>query len=103
MIPPNPKRLLFRTWVCAGALLLLPAAEADEGERAQLARISHELFALDQMVRDAEVQGGRGRVRFQYDWLRSDLARVRAGIEQYLNDPPELPQAVPPLRGDYRR
>ncbi len=36
-------------------------------------------------------------------WLRGDLARIRAGIEEYLNEPPAVPRAIAPLRGDYRR
>lgn len=79
------------------------AADRDT-ERAALARLVHELDALEPLVQSAEAQADPdARVRFQYDWLRQDLARVRLGIEEHLNAPQAEPRQFPPLRGDYRR
>ncbi len=43
------------------------------------------------------------RIRFQYDWLRGDLARIRMAIQDHVDAPSAEPHPVPPLRGDYRR
>jgi RAQPRD family integrative conjugative element protein len=78
-------------------------ADAD-GERAALARIIHELQAIDPLITEAASQSNPdARVRFQYDWLRQDLARIRAGIQEHIDAPRSEPRTFPPLRGDYRR
>ncbi|MGH8478223.1 MAG: RAQPRD family integrative conjugative element protein [Gammaproteobacteria bacterium] len=48
------------------------AAHADQaGEREQLARLAHEIEALEALVDAAEAQAGYpARIRFQYAWLR---------------------------------
>lgn len=81
----------------------LAMADAD-AERELLARISHELVTLDPLLKAAESQANPDhRVRFRYDWLRQDLARLRLGIEEHINAPRAEPRTFPPLRGDYRR
>ena len=87
------------------AVVPLQLTHADaEGERAALARVIHELLALDPLVRSAESQANPdARVRFRYDWLRQDLERVRLGIQEHINAPRAQPRSFPPLRGDYRR
>ncbi len=78
-------------------------ADAD-AEREVLARIDHELEALEPLIRDAEAQGNPdARIRFRYDWLRQDLSRVRQGIVEHIAAPQAEPRTFPPLRGDYRR
>lgn len=78
-------------------------ADAD-GERDMLARLVSELNALEPLIAQAEGQApGEARVKFQYLWLRQDLARVRSGIEEHIGAPRAEPRSVPPLRGDYRR
>ena len=48
-------------------------ADAD-GERAALARINHELQAIEPLIAEAASQANPdARIRFQYDWLRQDL------------------------------
>ncbi|MDX5298817.1 MAG: RAQPRD family integrative conjugative element protein [Gammaproteobacteria bacterium] len=79
------------------------ATEPLDPERAALARIHHELAALEALIREAEAAGAQGRVRFQYDWLRADVRRIQAGLDEYLLDPPVIPRRVEPLAGDYRR
>ena len=78
-------------------------ADAD-GERAMLARIAHELVALEPLIEKARSQADPdGRIKFNYDWLRQDLNRVRLGIEAHIDAPRTQPRTFPPLRGDYRR
>ena len=87
------------------AVMPLHLARADaEGEREQLARVIHELQAIEPLLRAAESQANPdARVRFRYDWLRQDLQRVRSGIQEHINAPRAEPRSFPPLRGDYRR
>ena len=86
--------------------LLLPGsiwADGD-GERAALARLNHEIEALEPLVREAELQADPDdRIRFQYDWLRRDLRQIRFAIEEHIEAPQSEPRKVPPLLGDYRR
>lgn len=88
------------------ALLVLgnPALGDSDGEREALARLSHEIEALEPLIRSAESQANPdARVRFRYDWLRHDLSRVRLGIQEHIDAPRVEPRIFPPLRGDYRR
>ncbi len=90
----------------ATAMIALPSpARADaEGEREALARLVHELQALDPVIREAEAQAPHeARIRFQYDWLRADLRRVAQGIQDHIEAPRAMPRTVEPLSGDYRR
>ena len=69
-----------------------------------LARIAHELQALEPLIRKAESAAiPEARIRFRYDWLRRDLARVQVGLETHLEAAADEPRAFAPLRGDYRR
>ena len=103
---PNPLRhvsLLLAGALAAVVPLHLARADA-EGEREQLARVIHELGAVEPLLRAAESQSDpHARVRFRYDWLRQDLGRVRSGVEEHLQAPRAEPRSFPPLRGDYRR
>ena len=93
--------------LATGLLALLPMqfalADAD-GERTALARIIHELQAIDPLIAEAASQANPdARIRFQYDWLRQDLDRIRHGIQEHIDAPRSQPRTFPPLRGDYRR
>lgn len=94
----------MRIWSLSAVLLLTASVvQADRyGERAALARLVHELAALEPIIREAEGQSGDGRVRFRYDWLRQDLAQIKLGIQTHISSPPPTPRTVEPLRGDYR-
>ncbi len=87
------------------AIIPLHLARADaEGERESLARVIHELQALEPLLRAGEAQANPdARVRFRYDWLRQDLQRMRLGIQEHIDAPRAEPRQFPPLRGEYRR
>ena len=96
----------YKWWLLAGCLSVLAGTvQADsDGEREALARLVHELTALEPLLREAEAQADPdARIHFQYDWLRQDLARMRLGIQEHINAPHSVPRQVAPLRGDYRR
>ncbi len=75
-----------------------------DGERAALARITHELQAIESLITEAASQANPdARIQFKYDWLRQDLDRIRFGIQAHIDTPRSEPRTFPPLRGDYRR
>ena len=81
----------------------LVVADAD-GERESLARITHELQAIEPLITEAAAQANPdARIRFQYDWLRQDLIKMQQGIQSHIDAPRSEPRTFPPLRGDYRR
>ena len=88
-----------------GAVLPIHFAVADaDGERSALARINHELQSIEPLITEAASQANPdARIRFQYDWLRQDLDRIRLGIQMHIDAPRSEPRSFPPLRGDYRR
>lgn len=85
-------------------LPLQPVSADTDAEREALARIAHELDALEPLIRKGESQAEPdARIRFRYDWLRQDLSRMRQGIQDHIDAPRAEPRSFPPLRGDYRR
>ena len=75
-----------------------------DAEREALAHLTHEIEALEPLIRTAQSRSNPdARIRFRYDWLRQDLARMRLGIEEHIDAPRAEPRTFPPLRGDYRR
>ena len=87
-------------------LAIVPAwARADaDTERAYLARWIHELTAIAPLLEAAERHANPdARIRFQYEWLRQDLDRIRMGVAEHLQAVRQEPRRVEPLRGDYRR
>jgi len=90
--------------VIAASLILNPAFADADAEREALARVAHELEALEPLIRTAQSQANPdARIRFRYDWLRHDLARVRLGVQEHIDAPRAEPRSFAPLRGDYRR
>jgi len=86
-------------------LVVTPTAFADaDAEREALAKIIHELNALDSLIKRAETNAEQNsRIRFRYDWQRQDLKQIKDGIQSHIDSPRAQPRAFPPLRGDYRR
>ena len=71
-----------------------------DGERTALAMLVHELESLAPLIDEASAQAEPDtRIRFQYDWLRQDLAHIRTGIAEHINAPRAEPRKVPPLKG----
>ena len=95
------------TVVTTAWLLCAPLAHAQDlhpPESERLARIVHELEALEPLIAEAEAAAlPEARIRFRYDWLRRDLARVKGGLEAHLEAAGDEPRSFAPLRGDYRR
>ena len=91
--------------VCTGLVFGSSQALSDpDAEREALARLIHEIEALEPIISTAESQSSpNARIRFRYDWLRQDLERIRAGIQEHIDAPRNEPRKVPPLRGDYRQ
>lgn len=91
--------------VFAGLVVGSSQALADpDAEREALARLIHEIEALEPIIATAEsLSSPEARIRFRYDWLRQDLERIRAGIQEHIDGPRNEPRKVPPLRGDYRQ
>lgn len=91
--------------VLLGTVLPVPFAAADaDAERELLARIAHELEAIEPLITEAETHSNPdARICFQYDWLRQDVERIRLGIQEHIDAPRAEPRIFPPLRGDYRR
>ena len=88
-----------------GTALPIQFAVADaDGEREALARIIHELQAIEPLITEAASQANPdARIRFQYDWLEQDFDHIRLGIQEHIDTPRSEPRTFPPLRGDYRR
>ena len=88
-----------------GTALPVQFANADaDGEREVLARITHEIEAIQPLIRQAASQANPdARIRFQYDWLREDLDQIQRGIREHIDTPRSEPRTFPPPRGDYRR
>ena len=85
-------------------LVVTPAAFADaDAEREALAKVIHEINALDSLIKRAEANAEQdSRIRFRYDWLRQDLKNIKDGIQSHRLSRAQ-PRSFPPLRGDYRR
>lgn len=96
----------FRLWlsiICFLQLSAAPVAIADS-EREALAKLVHELTALESLIQQAESNTDQdSRVRFRYEWLRQDLKQIQDGIQSHIDAPQAQPRSFPPLRGDYRR
>ena len=95
---------LLVSGLLATALPLHFAVADADGERESLARITHELEAIQPLITEAASQANPdARIRFQYDWLRQDLITIQQGIQSHIDAPRSEPRTFPPLRGDYRR
>ncbi|MFC6635865.1 RAQPRD family integrative conjugative element protein [Microbulbifer taiwanensis] len=64
-----------------------PAALADaDAEREALAKIIHELNALEPLIKRAEANAEQdSRIRFRYDWLRRDLQQIKDAIQAHID------------------
>lgn len=100
------KRNFLLTPIILGVLCLTPVLSQaqDDIERQYLALLANEITALDAILHKAELnQNKDARVKFQYDWLRADLAKMKSGVLAHINAPRAHPRKVAPLQGDYRQ
>jgi RAQPRD family integrative conjugative element protein len=92
--------------IIAGLLVLalysLPSF-ASTSEAETLAKIDHELNALDVLVQQAKAQADQTqRITFDYRALEADLDLIKQGIRRHVMSPRTQPRSYPPLKGDYR-
>lgn len=82
-------------------------AHADDAtpEHARLAAALRQLDAIERLVAQemAHPRDERARYHFDYPRLATDLARVRAGIHDYLSPSRAQPRDPTVLLGDYRQ
>lgn len=92
-------------------LLILPlvvqnstAERAHSAQRRALLDIDEHLGEVHRLIDAAEqVADPDARIQFQYDWLRGDIAIIRAGIRAQLDASVAEPATADALFGDYRR
>lgn len=100
--------------VIAGLLLLcgtLPLASAaadasdNSPERAALAALTRQLDLVDRLATQAATVAPQepARTHFDYARLREDVARMRAGVQDYLVPQRAQPRDPLPLSGHYTR
>ena len=98
------KKKIYAFFLCGAAFFSLSVFADQASERTALAKLIQELDMLTPLIESAEAQADPdARIRFQYAWLRHDVARVRQGIAEHLETPQSEPRRFPPLHGDYRR
>lgn len=79
-----------------------PCYADSELENASLARIVNVLNSLNPLIDEAQRQQDKNtRVQFQYDVLKNDLLKIKAGINAKLKQVSIEPRVVTPLQGDY--
>jgi RAQPRD family integrative conjugative element protein len=80
-------------------------ATDNETEAAALAALLRQLDAIERIANDAShsVHTSHARYHFDYARLKDDLARVRAGVENYLSPERAQPRDPELLAGAYRR
>ena len=89
-----------------GLIACLSSSASDESiERERLTAALRELDAIERLVRESESAAPTSGTRYHFDYarLRADLARVQAGIEDYLTPRRAQPRDPQALDGDYRR
>lgn len=94
-------------WALAVSLAVLqPAFAADDAlEREQLAALARQIELADRLSEHTASTAPQKRTRyhFDYDRLRADLQRIRAGLQDYLVPQRAQPRDPVPLTGDYMR
>lgn len=92
------------TAVLAASLSVCVRASADADlERDHLAALLRQLDVLDRLAQQSTLGSSAGRYHFDFARLRNDIARMRTGIEEYLNPRRAQPRDPTTLSADYRR
>ena len=106
------RRPVTSTWLCQQVIALVTglsvlsvtSASDTAVENARLATLVRQLDMIDRMAQTSENLAVTGtRYHFDYARFRSDIGRVRAGVEDYLNPPRAQPRDPEALSVDYRR
>jgi len=102
-------RLSLLTYVLVVALAAYSSAapvHAADGaaETARLAALLRQLDALERTANDRLPSDASGRSRYSFDYARlnADIARIRAGIDDYLRPSRAQPRDPDQLIGEYR-
>lgn len=99
------KRTLLKSFILSVLCLtpLLSVAQEDT-ERHYLALLANEITALEAILHKAEINRDKdARIKFQYEWLRADLGKMKSGIQAHINAPRVNPRTVAPLQDGYRQ
>jgi len=91
--------------LAAGLSVCLPTSASDSAsETAHLAMLVRELDLLDREAQESAALPAAhgGRYHFDYTRLHADIARMRAGIQDYLSPPRAQPRDPDSLSGWYR-
>lgn len=100
---PDPSKRFVM--LVAGLAICWSAQSADNAlENAQLALLVRQLNQLERTALDAQKLSDAGTHRYHFDYarLQADLARIRAGLEDYLSPPRAQPRDADELSGQYR-
>jgi RAQPRD family integrative conjugative element protein len=102
MFPSRSLVLACLPFFAAAGLPALAADEAPEQER--LAALVRQLDLAEHLAQGAAQAAAPGRARYRFDYprLRDDLARVRAGIQDYLVPARAQPRDLSPLIAHYK-
>ena len=97
----------MRTFILVILLLSLPVnptiADSDL-ERNNLSKLASEIdFLLDHVDKIRHTPITDQRLIFNYDYLKSDLLKIRAGINDHLNKSLASGRRIEPLMGDYQK
>jgi RAQPRD family integrative conjugative element protein len=99
-------RSMLAAAFAVGLIVCLSSSASDESiERERLTAILRELETIERLTSASESVAPRQGTRYHFDYarLRADLARVKAGLEDYLSPPRAQPRDPQALQGDYRR
>ena len=98
-----PKRLIVGFLLFGGVSVCAAGpTHSGESERDVLARVVHELRAIDALVAEADERKATGaRLSFDYQQLRLELNAVSRGIEEYIGGTRMQPRSFEALSADY--
>ncbi|CAK1327360.1 integrative conjugative element protein, RAQPRD family [Burkholderia pseudomallei] len=106
LTPAMPRRLASAMILVACLNGGIPRTYAADtaSESAQLATIERQLDTVDRLAAQSEQlpDSGSTHEHFDYARLHADIARVREGIQDYLNPRRPLPRDPSTLVGHYR-
>jgi RAQPRD family integrative conjugative element protein len=106
------RRPVTSTWLCQQVLALVTGLSAlsvtsasdTAVENGRLAALVRQLDVIDRMAQTSEtLTSPRARYHFDYSRFRSDIERVRAGVEDYLKPSRAQPRDPDALGAEYRR